>query len=47
MTEKELTYIVYHYMHRYHGRLPDALRLFFGDGNGVFLRKYDKAENSC
>ena len=47
MTEKEFTYIVYHHMHRYYGSLPDPVRLFFGDGNGVFLRKYNKTQNAC
>ena len=47
MTEKEFTYIVHHYLHNDYGSLPDPLRLFFGDGNGFFLREHDKTQDPC
>ena len=47
MTEKEFTYIVYYHLFDHYGGLPGSLGLFFGDGDGVFLRKYDLTENPC
>ena len=47
MTEKEFTYIVNHYLYHNYGSLPDALRLFLGDGNSIFLCEYYKTENPC
>ena len=45
MTEKEFTYIVNHYLYHNYGSLPASLRLFFGDGDGIFLCKHNKTEN--
>ena len=47
MTEKEFTYLVYYHLFDHYGGLPGSLGLFFGDGDGVFLRKYDQTENPC
>ncbi len=47
ITEKELPYIVNHYLHCYNDCLPDPLRLFFGDGNGFFLCKHNAAQDPC
>ena len=47
MTEKELTYIVYHHMPDDYGGLPDTLCLFFSDRNSLFLRKYNETQNPC
>ena len=47
ITEKELPYIVNHYLHCYNDCLPDPLRLFFGDGNGFFLCEHNAAQDPC
>ena len=47
ISEKELPYIVNHYLHCYNDCLPDPLRLFFGDGNGFFLCEHNAAQDPC